>query len=159
MDDRERGTDPTREIEPSDVADILLVDQSPGDVRLIEEGFADGSIVNQVHAVADGESALEFLRKEGEYEDAPSPKLILLDLHLPKLSGEALLAELEDDPDFRQTPVIVLTSSSAEEDVVRSYDLNANAYIQKPVEPMDFVTIARAIEDFWLALVELPCTE
>ena len=143
----------------AEMADILVVDQSPGDVRLIEEGFADGSIANQVHAVADGERALEFLRQEGEYEDAPSPKLVLLDLHLPKLSGEDLLAKLEDDPELRQTPVIVLTSSSAGEDVVRSYDLNANAYIQKPVEPEDFVTIARAIEDFWLALVELPCTE
>ena len=141
----------------AEVADILVVDQSPGDVRLIEEAFADGSVANEVHAVTDGETALEFLRREGEYEDAPSPKLILLDLHLPNLSGEDLLAKLEADPELRQTPVIVLTSSTAEEDVVRSYDLNANAYVQKPVEPEDFVTIARAIEDFWLALVELPC--
>ena len=141
----------------AEVADILVVDQSPGDVRLIEEAFADGSVANEVHAVHDGETALEFLHREGKYEDAPSPKLILLDLHLPKLSGEDLLSELEADPKIRQTPVIVLTGSAAEEDVVRSYDLNANAYVQKPVEPEDFVTIARAIEDFWLALVELPC--
>ena len=143
----------------TEMADILVVDQSPGDIRLLEEAFEDGHVANAVHAVTDGEGALEFLRREGAYEDAPKPDLILLDLHLPKLSGEDLLAELDDDPNLRHIPVIVLTGSDAEEDILKSYDLNANAYVRKPVEPEDFVDIVRSIENFWLALVELPSTE
>ncbi|AFZ74448.1 response regulator [Natronobacterium gregoryi] len=146
----------TIDVNGSNVAVILVVDQSAGDVRLLEEAFADGSVANAVYAVSDSPEALAFLRQEGDYEDAPSPDLVLLDLGLPSRDGGGLLAELKTDPELRPTPVIVLTGSDAEEDILRSYDLNANAYIRKPVEPEDFLTIARAIEDFWLALVELP---
>ncbi|SDR00628.1 response regulator [Natronobacterium texcoconense] len=144
------------DVDEGGVADILVVDQSPGDVRLLEEAFTEGSVANAVHAVADREEALEFLGNDGDYEDAPSPDLILLDLDLPGPNGEGLLGELKGDPELRHTPVIVLTGSDAEEDILKSYDLNANAYVRKPVEPEDFVTIVQAIEDFWLALVELP---
>lgn len=137
-------------------AQILLVEDNPGDVRLTEEAFKQGRIENDLHVVSDGTDALEFLYRRGEYEDAPRPDLILLDLNLPRKDGEDVLEELKADPELRSIPVIVLTSSRAEEDVVRSYELHANAYLTKPVDPDDFIETVRTFEKFWFSVVRLP---
>lgn len=136
---------------------LLIVDRSSDAIRSIEEAFADGSVAHAVHAVTDGEGALDFVHRRGEYEDAPRPDLILLDL--PEVGGDDVLTEIKGDPTLRRIPVIVLTTSDAEADIAKSYDLAANAFIQKPADPDDFATVARAIEDFWLTLVTLPSTE
>ncbi|RQG98018.1 response regulator [Natrarchaeobius chitinivorans] len=135
---------------------ILLVEDNPGDVRLTEEAFKQGRIENDLHVVSDGTKALEFLNREGEYADAPRPDLILLDLNLPRTDGEEVLEELKEDPDLRSIPVIVLTSSRAEEDIVKSYELHANAYLTKPVDPDEFIEAVRAFEQFWFSVVRLP---
>ena len=137
-------------------AQLLLVEDNPGDVRLTREAFESGRIENELHVVPDGTQALDFLHRRGEYADAPRPDLILLDLNLPRTDGEAVLEELKADPEFRSIPVIVLTSSRAEEDVARSYDLHANAYLTKPVDPDEFIETVRAFEKFWLSVVRLP---
>ncbi|WP_436347356.1 response regulator [Natronorubrum sp. FCH18a] len=137
-------------------AQILLVEDNPGDVRLTEEAFKQGRIENDLHVVTDGNEALEFLYRRGEYADAPRPDLILLDLNLPRKDGEEVLEELKGDSELRSIPVIVLTSSRAEEDVVRSYELHANAYLTKPVDPDDFIETVRAFEKFWFSVVRLP---
>lgn len=137
-------------------AQILLVEDNPGDVRLTEEAFKQGRIENDLHVVSDGNEALEFLYQRGEYADAPRPDLILLDLNLPRKDGEDVLEELKDDSELRSIPVIVLTSSRAEEDVVRSYELHANAYLTKPVDPDEFIETVRAFEKFWFSVVRLP---
>lgn len=139
--------------------DILLVDPNPGDARLLTESFEDASIANRILTVHDGETALEVLHQRGDHRDVPRPDLVLLDLQLPGVSGAEVLSELKGDPELKQTPVLVLTSSDAEEDIARSYDLNANAYVQKPVDPDEFVTLARSIEGFWLTVVRLPPTD
>ncbi|SIR97915.1 response regulator [Natronorubrum thiooxidans] len=135
---------------------ILLVEPNPGDARLFTESFADASIASDVHTVTDGEAALEFVHQRGEYADTPRPDLILLDLQLPGTSGEAVLSELKSEPALRSIPVIVLTSSDSEEDIARSYELHANAYLQKPVDPEEFVDLVRSFEEFWLTFVRLP---
>ncbi|ELY58932.1 response regulator [Natronolimnohabitans innermongolicus] len=137
-------------------AQILLVEDNPGDVRLTEEAFKQGRIENDLHVVSDGNEALEFLYQRGQYEDVPRPDLILLDLNLPRKDGEDVLEELKGDSELRSIPVIVLTSSRAEEDVVRSYELHANAYLTKPVDPDDFIETVRAFEKFWFSVVRLP---
>ncbi|HEX6492842.1 MAG TPA: response regulator [Candidatus Dormibacteraeota bacterium] len=137
---------------------ILLVEDNPGDVRLTLEALRDGRIANQLHVVNDGEDALAFARREGEHFDAPRPDLILLDLNLPKKDGREVLEELKNDPELHRIPVIVLTTSSAESDVLRSYDLHANCFISKPIGYDDFIAAVRSIENFWLKLVQLPPT-
>ena len=140
-------------------ADILLVEDNPGDVRLTKEAFAEGQINNTIHVVTDGVEALDFLYQQREYTDAPRPDIILLDLNLPRMDGDEVLEEIYDKPALRRIPVIVLTSSEAEEDIVKSYNLSANAYLTKPVDPNAFVDTVRTFEDFWLSIVRLPPDE
>lgn len=139
-------------------AEILLVEDNPGDVRLAREAFEDGRIANDLHVVRDGQAALDFLYQRGAHEDAPRPQLVLLDLNLPTVDGLEVLEEIADDPDLRRIPVIVLTGSEAEEDIVRSYEEHANAYLTKPVTPDAFTDLARTFEEFWFDVVRLPPT-
>ena len=136
--------------------ETLLVEDSPGDVRLIQESLRDAKIANHLHVVGDGVEALAFLRREEKYADAPRPDLILLDLNLPKKNGREVLEEIKADADLRRIPVVVLTTSNAEQDILKSYGLNANCYITKPVDLEQFLAVIRSIEDFWLTAVKLP---
>ncbi|MFC4436778.1 MULTISPECIES: response regulator [Natrialbaceae] len=136
--------------------EILLVEDNPGDVRLLEEAMDEADISHRIHVVSNGRDALEFIRQRGPYEDAPRPDLVLLDLNLPQLSGEEVLDSIKTDADHREIPVIMLTSSATPENVRRAYRLGANAYLTKPVDPSEFVDIARSIEEFWLAAATLP---
>ena len=136
--------------------EILLVEDSPGDVRLTREAFKDGKVLNNLHVAKDGVEALAFLRREGEYAHAVRPNLILLDLNLPRKNGTEVLAEIKADPDLKRIPVVILTMSQAEEDILKTYNLHANCYIKKPVELNQFMEVVRAIEGFWMAIVELP---
>jgi chemotaxis family two-component system response regulator Rcp1 len=136
--------------------DILLVEDNPGDVRLTKEALKEGKVLNTLSVARDGVEALSFLRKGGEYADAPRPDLILLDLNLPKKDGREVLAEIKADESLRRIPVVVLTTSQAEQDIVRSYNLYANCYITKPVDLDQFITVLQSIEDFWLTIVKLP---
>jgi len=136
--------------------EILLVEDNPGDVRLTMEALKEGKLSNGLHVVEDGVEALAFLRKEGKYTQAPHPDLILLDLNLPKKDGREVLAEIKEDPDLKRIPVVILTTSKAEEDILRTYDLHANCYVTKPVELEQFMTIVKLIEEFWLTIVKLP---
>ncbi len=140
-------------------AQLLLVEDNPGDVRLTREAFKQGRIDNDLHTVSDGSDALDFLHQRGEYEDAPRPDLVLLDLNLPRKHGEEVLADLKDDSELQSIPVIILTSSRAEEDIARSYELHANAYLTKPVDPDEFIETVRAFEKFWFSVVRLPPEE
>jgi chemotaxis family two-component system response regulator Rcp1 len=140
----------------SSAIEILLVEDNPADVRLTQEALRESKISNRLHAVGDGEQALRFLRREGEHAESPRPDLVLLDLNLPRLSGREVLAQVKADPALRRIPVVVLTTSEAEEDIVRSYDLHANAYVRKPVDFHQFTDVVRLIEDFWFTLVKLP---
>ncbi|ELZ25165.1 response regulator [Natrinema limicola] len=140
-------------------AQILLVEDNPGDVRLTTEAFEQGQIETDLHVVSDGSEALSFLSRDGEYTDVPRPDLVLLDLNLPGKDGENVLEELKDDPTLRSIPVIVLTSSSADEDIARSYERHANAYLTKPVDPDEFSQTVRAFEQFWFSVVRLPPAE
>jgi CheY-like chemotaxis protein len=141
---------------PLDVIDVLLVEDDDGDVLMTREAFEHHKIRNHLHVVQDGEEALQFLRREGPYEDAPRPGLILLDLNLPRRDGREVLAELKNDPELRVIPVVVLTTSEAEEDIVRSYSLHANAYVSKPVDFDRFIDVIRQIDDFFVTVVKLP---
>jgi CheY-like chemotaxis protein len=136
--------------------EILLVEDNPGDVRLTQEALKDNKVHNHLHIVSDGVEALAFLRKEGRYAGSPRPDLILLDLNLPRKDGREVLAEIKADEQLRRIPVVVLTTSKAEEDILRAYDLSANCYITKPVDFDQFIRVVRSIEDFWLAMVKLP---
>jgi CheY-like chemotaxis protein len=144
--------DPT----PLDVVDVLLVEDDDGDVLMTREAFEHHKIRNKLHVVQDGEEALQFLHREGPYADAPRPGLILLDLNLPRRDGREVLAELKADPELRVIPVVVLTTSEAEEDILRSYSLHANAYVSKPVDFDRFVDVIRQIDDFFVTVVKLP---
>jgi CheY-like chemotaxis protein len=136
--------------------EILLVEDNPGDVRLTMEALKEGKVRNRLSVVVDGVEAMAFLRREGMHRDAPRPDLILLDLNLPKKNGREVLAEVKGDPGLRRIPVVILTSSQAEQDIVQSYDLHANCYITKPIDLEQFFAIAKAVEDFWLTIVKLP---
>ena len=135
---------------------ILLVEDNPGDARLTQEAMRDSKMLNLIHVVEDGVEAMAFLRREGRYSEAPRPDLILLDLNLPKKDGRAVLAEIKVDPDLRRIPVVVLTTSRSEEDVLKAYDLHANAYVTKPVDLEQFMRIVAQIDDFWFNVVTLP---
>jgi CheY-like chemotaxis protein len=139
-----------------EMIDVLLVEDDPADVLLIEEAFADNKVRNRLHRVADGVEALQFLRREGQYADAPQPDLVLLDLNLPRMDGREVLAEVKADERLRQIPVVVLTTSKAEEDVLRSYKLHANAYVTKPVDFERFIEVVRQIDEFFVTVVKLP---
>ena len=136
--------------------EILLVEDNPGDVRLTIEALREGKMHNTLHVVGDGVEALAFLHREGQYADAPMPDLILLDLNLPKKDGREVLTELKEDPALRTIPVVVLTTSKAEEDVLKTYDLHANCYVTKPVDLEKFIVVVRSIDVFWLTVVTLP---
>jgi len=136
--------------------EILLVEDNPGDVRLTIEAMREAKLHNRIHVVEDGVEAMQFLRHEGRYADAPRPDLILLDLNLPKKDGRAVLAEVKADPVLKRIPVVVLTTSSAEEDVLKAYDLHANAYVTKPVDLSQFMKIVALIDEFWISVVTLP---
>ena len=136
--------------------EILLVEDSLGDVRLTREAFKEGKLANNLHVVQDGEAALLFLRREGTYKDAVRPDLILLDLNLPKKDGREVLAAIKADDNLKRIPVVVLTTSKAEQDILKVYDLHANCYITKPVDLEQFLRIVKAIEEFWLEVVAVP---
>ena len=136
--------------------DVLLVEDDPGDTLMIREAFAENKVRNELACVADGVQAMQYLRREGEYADAPRPDLILLDLNLPRKDGREVLAEIKGDESLRSIPVVVLTTSQAEEDVLRSYDLHANAYVTKPVDFERFIEVVRQIDNFFVTVVKLP---
>jgi chemotaxis family two-component system response regulator Rcp1 len=138
---------------------ILLIEDNPGDIRLTQEVLKEGRIHNQLSVVTDGEKALQFLRKEGEYRNLPAPDIILLDLNLPKKDGREVLAEIKNDPALLRIPVIVLTTSNAEQDVLNTYSHHANCYITKPVDFNQFIGVIKTFEDFWLNIVKLPAAE
>jgi chemotaxis family two-component system response regulator Rcp1 len=136
--------------------ELLLVEDNPGDVRLTKEALREGKVRNHLHVAADGVEAMAYLRREGPHAQARQPDLILLDLNLPKKSGREVLAEIKADPKLRRIPVVILTVSKAEEDVLKSYNLHANCYITKPVDLEQFLGVVKSIEDFWLTVVMLP---
>jgi len=136
--------------------EILLVEDSAGDADLARETLAESKVRNTLHVVGDGEEAMAFLRHTGRYAHSPHPDLVLLDLNLPKKSGREVLAEMKADAHLRRIPVVVLTVSKAEEDILKAYDLHANCYITKPIDLLQFVKVVKAIEDFWLTIVKLP---
>lgn len=136
--------------------EILLVEDNMGDIRLTQEAFKEGKVRNNMAIVMDGVEAMEYLRKQGKYADVKRPDVILLDLNLPKKDGREVLAEIKIDPSLKRIPVIVLTTSKAEEDILRSYDLHANCYIQKPVDFGQFIEVIISIEHFWLSIVTIP---
>ncbi|WP_410619676.1 response regulator [Amycolatopsis sp. cmx-8-4] len=142
--------------QPPEPIDVLLVEDDPGDVLMTREAFEHHKIRNTLSVVSDGEQALQFLRREPPYEDAPRPGLILLDLNLPRRDGREVLAEIKASPELRSIPVVVLTTSEAEEDIARSYDLHANAYVTKPVDFDSFVEAVRQIDSFFVSVVKLP---
>jgi CheY-like chemotaxis protein len=136
--------------------DILLVEDNAGDSRLALEALKESKLRNNLHIVTDGMDAMDFLYKKGKYEQVPRPDLILLDLNLPKKDGREVLAEIKSDPDLKRIPVVILTISKAEEDVLKTYNLHANCFITKPLDLNQFVTVVKSIEDFWLTIVKLP---
>ncbi len=137
-------------------AEILLVEDNPGDVRLTQECFKESKISNNLSVVMDGQEAIDFLQHKGKFANALRPDLILLDLNLPRKDGREVLAEIKADPDLRKIPVVVLTISKAEQDILKSYDLHANCFITKPIDLDQFAIIVKSIEDFWLTIVRLP---
>jgi CheY-like chemotaxis protein len=136
--------------------EVLLVEDNPGDVRLTREALKEGKVNNNLHVAPDGVEALAFLRREGPHAGAVQPDLILLDLNLPRKGGREVLEEIKSDPALRHIPVVILTSSQAEQDIARAYDLHANCYISKPVDLDQFINVVRSIEDFWFTVVKLP---
>jgi chemotaxis family two-component system response regulator Rcp1 len=138
---------------------VLLVEDSPGDVRLTREAFKDAKVYITLHVASDGEKAMAFLTREGEYANAPRPDLILLDLNLPKKDGREVLDEIKGSPTLKSIPVVILTTSSSETDILRSYQLHANCYITKPVALDGFLKVVKSIDSFWLSVVKLPREE
>ena len=141
---------------PGRPVEILLVEDNPGDVRLTIEGLKEGKVHNNLHVARDGAGAMEYLRREGQHAGAVRPDLILLDLNLPRMDGREVLVAIKSDARLRTIPVVVLTTSRAEQDVLRSYELQANCYITKPVDLEQFITVLKSIEDFWFTIVTLP---
>jgi two-component system, chemotaxis family, response regulator Rcp1 len=135
---------------------ILLVEDNVGDVRLTQEAFKEGKVSNLLLVAPDGIEAMALLRQQGSYSDAPRPDLILLDLNIPRMDGREVLVAIKSDPHLKRIPVVVLTTSKAEEDIVRTYDLNANCYITKPVDFDKFLTVVKSIDEFWLTIAKLP---
>jgi chemotaxis family two-component system response regulator Rcp1 len=138
------------------LVEILLVEDNPGDVRLTQEVFKEGKVRNLLNVVYNGEEAMAFLRREGRFANAPRPDIILLDLNLPRKDGREVLAEIKADPDLKRIPVVILTTSQAESDLIQSYNLHANCYIVKPVDLDHFIDVVKTIEGFWLQIVKLP---
>jgi CheY-like chemotaxis protein len=138
--------------------DILLVEDNPGDIRLTELALQRGKVKNNLYITKDGNQALEFLHKKNKYEDAPTPDLILLDLNLPRINGQEVLKNVKKDKYLKRIPVIVLTTSDAEKDILETYNLNVNAYITKPIDMNKFIKVVSVLEDFWLKIVKLPPT-
>lgn len=136
--------------------EILLVEDNSGDIRLTQEAMKDAKVLNKLHVVRDGVEALAFLRRQGKYVNTVHPDLVLLDLNLPKKDGKEVLAEIKEDPKLKSIPVVVLTVSKADEDIIKSYELHANCYITKPVDLEQFLEVVKAVEDFWLTIVKLP---
>jgi CheY-like chemotaxis protein len=145
-----------KNLTPNKPIDILLIEDNPGDVRLVVESLKDSKVRNSMSVVEDGEAAMSFLRRDGQYADAMRPDLILLDLNLPKKNGREVLAEFKADPDLKRIPVVVITSSSADEDVMAAYNNSANCYVTKPVDLKRFVKVVKTIEEFWLKTARLP---
>ncbi|NJL39022.1 MAG: response regulator [Leptolyngbyaceae cyanobacterium SM1_4_3] len=143
-------------VKPGRPIEILLVEDNPGDVRLTREVLRDGKVHNHLNVVQDGTEALAFLYRQGHYVTAPRPDLILLDLNLPKKDGREVLVTIKKDDSLRRIPVVILTTSQAEEDILRAYSLHGNCYITKPVDLDQFIRIVKSIEEFWLTIVKLP---
>ena len=137
-------------------AEFLLVEDNPGDVRLTKEALAESKLYNNLNVVHDGLEALRFLRQDPPYENAPRPDVILLDLNLPKIDGREVLATIKSTPEFKRIPVVVISSSEAEADILRSYDLHVNCYVTKPVNLDQFIKVVQSIESFWLTIAKLP---
>lgn len=138
---------------------ILLVEDNPGDVRLTKEALKEAKVRNEIYVAMDGEEALAFLHKQGKFADVKHPDVILLDLNLPRKSGLEVLKEVKSDPGLMRIPIVVITSSKAEQDIVKSYNLHANCFVTKPVDLNQFLDVVRSIEDFWLSIVWLPPPE
>jgi len=136
--------------------EILLVEDNPGDERLTREALREGKVYHNLHWVTDGVQAMEFLRRQGKYASVPRPDIVLLDLNLPKKDGREVLEEIKTDEDLKRIPVVVLTTSKAEEDVLRTYNLHANCYVTKPVDLEKFIVVVKSIDMFWLTVVTLP---
>jgi CheY-like chemotaxis protein len=136
--------------------EVLLVEDDPGDVLMTQEAFEEHKVRNKLNVVQDGEEALAYLRREGRYADAPRPDLVLLDLNLPRVDGREVLQVIKEDQDLRRIPVVVLTTSQADEDILRSYSLHANAYVTKPVDFDSFIAVVRQIDEFFVSVVKLP---
>ena len=141
---------------PTHPIEVLLVEDDPGDVLMTQEAFADYKIVNRLTVVTNGEDAIAYMHKQGRFAGAPTPDLVLLDLNLPRRDGREVLRDIKGDPDLRRVPVVVLTTSEADEDVRASYDLHANAYVRKPVDFDQFIAAVRAIDDFFITVVRRP---
>ncbi len=139
--------------------EILMVEDSPDDALLMAEALKGGAMANNLHVVVNGEEALDFLNRHGRYKEATRPDIILLDLNLPRKDGREVLAEIKNDPDLMRIPVVVITTSSSEDDILKSYSLHANCYIQKPLGWKQFIEAVRSIEHFWFCIVKLPPRE
>ena len=141
---------------PPKPIEVLLVEDDPGDILMTKEAFADYKIANTLNVVSNGEDAIAYMHKQGRYADVATPDLVLLDLNLPRRDGREVLLDIKSDPDLRRIPVVILTTSAAEEDIIAAYDLHANAYVRKPVDFEQFVAAVRAIDDFYITVVRLP---
>ncbi len=150
MNEEEKGTTMGKPVE------ILLVEDNPGDVRLTREALQESKLRNNLHVVMDGEAAMDFVYQRGEYADEPRPDLLLLDLNLPKKDGREVLEDIKGDEELRSIPVVILTTSEADEDIVKTYNLHANAYITKPVGMEKFIDVVKSVKDFWFTIVKLP---
>jgi CheY-like chemotaxis protein len=139
-----------------EMINILLVEDNPGDIRLTQEAFKEGMLRNNLHVVMDGEAALDFLKGQGEHKNKPRPDLVLLDLNLPKMNGREVLAAIKTDPDLKRIPVVVLTTSQDEQDIVESYKQFASSYIVKPVSMEKFINVVASFKQYWLSVVKLP---
>ena len=139
--------------------EILLIEDNPGDVRLTVEALRESKIQNRLHNAKDGMEAVAFLRRKGEYADAPRPDLILLDLNLPKMNGPEVLAEIKEDTALKHIPVVILTGSKDTDDITKTYNLHANCYVTKPIDLEQFIMVVKSVRDFWLTIVKLPTEE